>query len=354
MRINEEYYIENVYTLIRVPNGVTSQVAHEFASRYFCLQSDSTHNVYIVWKRRNRVKRVDQLDRKSIPKLLFKPEIDELHESTSETCLLRSPAPQSKFKLFRPLLCRPKIKLNSIAPIDKLSNDSQVHSLNSVPTKPTKLFAIKSNNKAYNLIKPSSSYSFTFKISTFKFKKLRSPFKIEQSVLNQSNDKCRSPNNLRKGKLFKVIKNKLKSLNAKVQDKSCDSAKVLKIDESSKPDAACYQKIDESWKPACYQKIDDDEITCRTNCLESKSPNKQDAKLDKHDDRILVENKKKSISKLFSRLSKQVSGGTSLIQTLRSSKEDFKRTKVAKKFRSVFKNIHHNFVDLIAGTSDKC
>lgn len=52
-----------MFTLIRVPNK--SSRSCEFASKYVCLQTSSTHKVYVINKRKSRIRRFDE-HRKSL------------------------------------------------------------------------------------------------------------------------------------------------------------------------------------------------------------------------------------------------------------------------------------------------
>lgn len=312
MRINEDYYIENVYTLIRVPNNNAN--LSEFASRYFCLQSDSTHNVYVVWKRRNRVKRIDK---RSPPKSLVGSEAIE------------RPAKSSSFKPARPLLGK------RAKTVKRIVRHDSVMSLNGSSSESSEYFTVASKQLASRAVK---SKQFLLKLPLFKnlpAKGLLAKFaayrpKDEQNRIKKLNKKSKHsivknrPNyqkfdRLPKGQLLRVITNKLKSFSSKVEDASSDSV-LIHLNSPTRKVLLNYQSDSQETDQAPSQEDPPNQFERRP---------------------------KKLLSSFFDKLSGRTSR---LVRSLKSTKDDeLARIKVAKKkVKCVVSNIGHNLMSLIS------
>lgn len=315
MRINEDYYIENVYTLIRVPNNNAN--LGEFASRYFCLQSDSTHNVYVVWKRRNRVKRIDK---RSPPKSLS-GSVERPVRSKSGSFKVRPSSLLGK----RAKSIKRIVRRDSVMSLNESSSDSSSPEYFTVENRQSRASKSKQFLLKLPLLKHLPVKSLLSKFAAHRPKddqnKIKKLNKKHLMVKNRPN--YQKFDRLPKGQLLRVITNKLKSFSSKVEDASTDSIlihlnsptrKVL-LDHQSETDNLPHE-------------------TSRPPSQENRNQLGQER------------NPKKLFSNLIDKLSCRTSR---LVHSLKSTKDDeLARIKVAKKkVKCVVSNISHNLINLI-------
>lgn len=326
MRINEDYYIENVYTLIRVPNHNAN--LNEFASRYFCLQSNSTHNVYVVWKRRNRVRRIDK---RSPPKLLLGhgPTIGHSDNQIGE---VRPSSSQTRKRIRR--RCDSSVSLtesySESSSSEYFENKQAALETIQLPKRREVLLKLFKRLPARGLSKglpkslSKSLTKFGGRSHRCKYDPIQRTTKKSELLIVKNRVTCQQFG--RSKSLLRTITNKLKAFGSKVEDASSDSI-LLHLHHSPTREVLLDHQNDSS-------------------CVNSHPLTPQLAN-DNRPDPLDQENQPK---KLFSGWLGRLSSRTAkLVRTLKSSKDDeLTRMKLAKtKVKCAMRNIRHNLINII-------